>query len=149
VADAQEILAAAQSVVVVDWPTPDVPETLAHSGFEVTVHGGPGPDDWRAYKVDGGEVVVTKAPGPPDRAEVVYTHRPIDELPEILEMATQVGARVVWVHSGRSPDGAKDPRGCWMPEQVSATARGVVESAGFVYVEEPYIADVARRLGPL
>ena len=146
-ADPHDILAGAQSVLVVDWPIPEVPETLARCGFDVVVDGGPGPEDWHAYRLEGGDVVVTQVAGPPDRAQVVYSHRPIDELPEILELAKELGATAIWVHSGRSPDGSKDPRGCWMPEAESARARGLVESAGFVYVEEPYIADVARSLG--
>ena len=148
VPDPDEILAAAQSVLVVDWPVPDVPETLARCGFDVVVDGGPDPDDWQAYRLEGDEVVVTRAPGPPERAELVYSHRPIGELPEILEMAAETGATTVWVHSGCNADGAKDPRGCWMPPEESARARGLVEAAGFVYVEEPYIVDVARRVRP-
>ena len=133
-------------MLVVDWPTPDVPETLARSGFEVVVHGGPGPEDWTAYRAQEGEVTLTRVGRPPDRADLVYSHRPLDELPEIVQMATQVGARAIWVHSGRAEGGAKDPKGCWMPAEDSAMAREIVESAGFVDVEEPYIADVARRL---
>ena len=146
-AEPHEILAAAQSVLVVDWPTPDVPETLARCGFEVVVHGGPGPEDWTAYRAEEGEVVRTQVGRPPARADVVYSHRPLAELPEIVETAAQVGATSIWVHSGRNADGAKDPSGCWMPAEDSKRARGLVESAGFVYIEEPYIADVARRLG--
>ena len=140
-----EILAAAHSVLVVDWPVREVPETLARCGLAVVVDGGPDPDDWQAYRLEGEEVVVTRAPGPPERAELVYSHRPIDELPEILEMAAEVGATTVWVHSGRNADGVKDPRGCWMPPGQSARARALVEAADFTYVEEPYIVDVARR----
>jgi hypothetical protein len=63
-------------------------------------------------------------------------------------MATQTGATTVWVHSGRNAEGMKDPSGCWMPAEESARARRIVESAGFAYVEEPYIVDVARRVRP-
>lgn len=34
-----EILRATQSVLVVDWPSRDVPDTLARAGYDVHVHG--------------------------------------------------------------------------------------------------------------
>jgi hypothetical protein len=74
----------------------------------------------------------------------VYTHRPIEELPEIADMARSIGARSVWIQSGRDETGAGDPRGCWLPEEESARARSIVESAGLQYVESPYIAEAVR-----
>jgi hypothetical protein len=61
--------------------------------------------------------------------------------------ALAVGAGAVWIQSGRAPDGAQDPRGCWLSEEDAAQARAVVEAAGLDYLDQPYIADVARRLG--
>jgi hypothetical protein len=36
--------------------------------------------------------------------------------------------------------------GCWVAESESGQARQIVESAGLVYLEQPYIADVVRRI---
>lgn len=140
------ILAAAHTFLVVDWPTRDVPDTLAHAGYEVVVHGGPGPDDYTAYEVVDGEVV-ERPVGRPRSADVVYTFRPLEELLEVIEAAVSVGARAVWIQSGLSTAGEKDPEGSWMPAEAAAGARAMVEGAGLEYVDGPYIADAVRRRG--
>jgi predicted CoA-binding protein len=142
---AEEILEAARSVVVVDWPSRDVPDTLARAGYEVHVHGGPGPEDWSAHRWDGGEVVVERTGRPPERADLVYSHRPLDELGGIVETAQRLGAVAVWVQSGRSPDGRRDPAGCWLAETESGWARALVEAAGLAYVDDRYLPDEVRR----
>ena len=38
-------------MLVVDYPSKDVPETLARGGFAVTVQGGPGPEDYVDYEL--------------------------------------------------------------------------------------------------
>jgi hypothetical protein len=147
VTDVESILAAAHSFLVIDWPTRDVPDTLARAGYEVVVHGGPGPEDYTAYEVDGDAVIQRQVGRPPRSADVVYTHRPLEELPEVVEAALSVGARVVWVQSGRGPDGEKDPTGCWMAAEAAAGARALVEAAGLEYVDAPYIAGAVRARG--
>jgi predicted CoA-binding protein len=124
--DVDSILAGARTFLVVDWPTRDVPNSLALAGYEVVVHGGPGPEDYTAYEVVDGEVVERRAGRPPERADVVYTYRPLDELPEIVETAVGLGAGTVWVHAGDD------------------TARSVVEGAGLAYVDHPDIAGAVR-----
>lgn len=141
-ADGAALLRAATTILLVDWPSRDVPDSLARSGF--TVVSNDGPDEYNAYVIDGGEVRVRDVGKLPARADLVYSHRPIDELAEIVETAKSVGAKAVWVQSGRDDKGAKDPRGCWMPREESDSARAIVEAAGLSYVDEPYIADVAR-----
>lgn len=147
-AKAEQILAAASSILLVDWPSRDVPETLARAGYQVFVKGGPGPADFSAYEVRGGEVVSVPAGRVPEHADVVYCHRPVGELPQIVVIARQVGATVVWHQSGLTSDGQRDPRGCWASEATSGEARTIVEAAGLTYLHEPYIADVARRITP-
>lgn len=67
-------LAGVRSVVVVDWPTKDVPDSLVRAGLEVAVHGGPRPEDWSAQELGpDGVTVVGRATGtPPDHADVVW-----------------------------------------------------------------------------
>ena len=43
--DADAILRSAESILVIDWPTEELPETLARAGYVVVVKAGPGPDD--------------------------------------------------------------------------------------------------------
>jgi predicted CoA-binding protein len=147
VSEAERCLESARSVVVVDWPSRDVPDTLATAGYEVFVKGGPGPEDYSVYELRGGEIAVRSAGRAPERADLVYSHRPLAELPGIIALARQVGARAVWCQSGLAGAGKRDPTGCWTPVEASREARGLVESAGLSYIEGPYIADAVRRLG--
>ena len=43
--DSDQILLTAGSILLVDWPSTDVPETLAGAGYAVFVKGGPEPDN--------------------------------------------------------------------------------------------------------
>jgi hypothetical protein len=134
------------TVLVVDYPSRDVPDALARTGFTVTVHGGPGPEDYRDYEFHGDDVVIRDRGRSPSNADLVYVHRPVTELPEIATRAAALGARAIWLQSGERSDGQKDPRGCWLDDERSRQARTVVERAGLAYVQEPYIGDVARAL---
>ncbi|MDQ4069650.1 MAG: hypothetical protein M3203_09325 [Actinomycetota bacterium] len=71
-----DILSDAETVLVVDWPSRDVPEALARAGLYVVVHGGPGPDDYAAYEDRDGDVVTRHLGHPPERADVVYVSAP-------------------------------------------------------------------------
>lgn len=145
--DAELILGTARTVVVVDWPSRDVPDTLALAGYTVLVKGGPEPDNYSAYEVTRGEVVSRPAGTPPDTADLVYAHRPVAELPGIVMLAQRLGATAIWHQSGLAEGGSKDPRGCWLPEPEAQAARDMAESAGLAYLAAPYIADEVRRLG--
>ncbi len=141
----ERLLAATKTVLLVDWPSRDVPDTLARSGRTVISHDGPKPDEFNAYELDGAEVRLRAVGQPPERADLVYTHRPIDELGEIVEGAKAIGAKAVWFQSGLDGTGANDPTGVWLPDEESRRAREIVESKGLVYVQEPYIADAVRK----
>jgi predicted CoA-binding protein len=146
--DSNRVLQAAKSVLVIDWPLVEVPETLARAGYTTVEHGGPEPDNYSEYELRGGEVVTGRIGHPPDHADLVYTHRPVDELAEIVDFAKQIGASAVWIQSGLADGGTPDKKGCWLPEDESQRARQIVESAGMTYIQEPYIADAVRNLEP-
>ena len=112
--EAEEILRGARTVLLVDWPSPDVPEALRAAGYEVVVKNGPGPDDFN--------------PARPERVVLVYVHRPASELPAIVALAAELGARAVW---------------CQTP---SGEARAAVEAAGLTYAGEPSIVAAVRGL---
>jgi predicted CoA-binding protein len=139
-----QLLADTHRVLIVDWPSRDVPETLARHGYSVVVQAGPGPEDYAAQDLVGDEVVARPIGRPPDRTDLVYAHRPVVELPGIVAMATALGAKAVWIQSGLRGPTTKDPHGCWMPHDQAETARGLVESAGLAYLDHPYIADAVR-----
>jgi len=140
-----EILKAVETVLVIDWPSKEVPELLALAGFRVVVHGGPGPEDYSAFEPKNGEVVVRPVGRAPERADLIYSYRPLSELPEIIETARGLNAKTLWTQSGLSATGVNDPKGCWIPEEELAVARKLVELAGLNYITEPYIGDLVRK----
>jgi len=144
--EAERILKAANRILVVDWPSRDVPDTLARAGYAVVVKGGPEPDNYQAQELRDGSVVARRV-SPPDHTDLVYSHRPLAELPGNVEMARGLGASTVWCQSGLAGPGMNDPEGCWVPEDQSREARSTVESAGLAYVDDVYIADLVRKLG--
>ena len=135
-----------ENVLVIDWPTKDVPESLTVAGFHVVVRGGPGPEDYSVYALNNGEIVTRHVGRAPDRADLIYSHRPFRELPEIIVTAKELHAKIIWTQSGVSAAGVDDPKGCWVPAEEQRLARNLVEAAGLNYVTEPYIGDVAREI---
>jgi hypothetical protein len=146
--EAERILDGTGTVLLVDWPSRDVPDTLANAGYEVFVKGGPEPDNYSVYACRDGQVEARKIGRQPEHADLIYSHRPLDELPGIVAMATTIGAKSVWYQSGLASDGAKDRVGCWVPADASHKARGIVESAGLHYIDNVYIADAVRQHRP-
>ena len=144
--DPHSILAAAKGVVVVDWPSKDVPVSLARAGLAVFVKGGPEPDHYSAYEVRDGEVTERRVGRAPASADIVYSHRPLDELPGIVDLALTLGATTIWAQSGLVAEGVDDAAGWWTPDDLSRQARAIVENAGLAYVDDTYIGDVARSL---
>lgn len=142
--DALALLRCARSIVVVDWPSPDVPESLVRAGREVFVKGGPGPRDFSVRELNGDQVIARPADQPPAHTDLLYAHRPAAELPALIELARGLGAQTIWWQSGLSGPDTRDPTGCWVPEDESQRSRRLVESAGLQYVDDVYIADAAR-----
>ena len=137
--DIARLLRETKTVLLVDWPSREVPDALARGGFTVISDEGPG--KYVAYEVEGGVVRTRDVGRLPERVDLVYAHRPIEELPEIVNTAKSIGAKAVWIQSGRDETGAKDTRGCWFAPEESSKARGIVEGAGLMYIEAPYIGD--------
>ncbi len=144
--EVEQLLEAASSVLIVDWPSKDVPDTLVRAGYTVMVKGGPEPDNYSVHDLSEGKVVQRAAGRRPEQVDLVYMHRPLEELPGIVAMATDVGAQAVWCQSGLASAGTNDPKGCWVPVDASRKARSIVESAGLRYVDDIYIADAVRQL---
>jgi len=147
VIEAESVLASARSVLLVDCPSRDVPDTLAGAGYRVVVKGGPGAGEFSEQQPSEGTFVSRPIGRPRERFEVVYAHRPLAELPAIIALAKEFGAQALWYQSGLVREDVKDPTGCWLPEGASREARGMVESAGLSYADDAYIADVVRSLG--
>ena len=135
--DAKDILKGVETVLVIDWPSKEVPELLARRSINVVVRGGPGPEDYSAYEVKDGEIVVRRTGCAPKHVDLMYSYRPLSELPGIIASAKELGAGTIWSQSGLNADGKKDLRGCWVPESELRAAREMVEAAGLTLIVEP------------
>jgi predicted CoA-binding protein len=144
---AARILADTRSVLVIDWPSRDVPASLAFAGFTVFVKAGPGPADYSTWHIESGEPVSRPLGHEPGRVDLVYCHRPLAELPGIVALAGRLGARALWWQTGLAGDGTKDPSGCWAAPGESGQARELAATAGLGYVDDVYIADAVRARG--
>jgi predicted CoA-binding protein len=146
---AARVLAGTKSVLVIDWPSRDVPAALAFAGFTVFVKGGPGPADYNVWQIEGGEPVARPLGHEPGHVDLVYCHRPFGELPGIITLAGRLGAGTLWWQTGLASDGTRDPLGCWVPPGESGRARELAGAAGLAYVDDVYIADAIRARGTL
>lgn len=142
----KEILKAVETVLVIDWPSQDVPDALTRAGFKVVVKGGPGPEDYFAHEMKDGKAESRRVGRPPESVDLVYSYRPLAELPGIITLAKTLRAKTIWTQSGLSGAGIEDRQGCWLPEDKLTWARNLVQSAGLNFILQPYIADVAREL---
>ena len=77
---------------------------------------------------------------------MIYSYRPLSELPGIIATAKELGAKTIWSQSGVNANGGNDPRGCWVADEELTLARNLVEAAGLWFIAEPYIGEVARKL---
>jgi predicted CoA-binding protein len=144
--DVETILEATDTVLVVDWPSQDVPETLARAGFTVIVQGGPGPEDYSTYECSGDAVIARRTGTVPEHVDLIYAHRPMEELPGLVARGEELGAKAIWLQSGLAATGTRDSTGCWVPEEELRMARQLVESGGLAFFHEPYIAEAVRQL---
>jgi predicted CoA-binding protein len=145
--DTSQILRAVRSVLVIDWPSKDVPESLVRAGLRVVVKGGPGPEDYFAWELIEGKIVNRRTGRPPEHVDLIYSFRPLGELPDTIAVVNSLHAKTIWYQSGLSADAVKDPRGCWLPEDQKTSAVRLTQSAGFQLITQPYIADAVRALG--
>jgi hypothetical protein len=126
---AEAVLKATQSILLVDWPSRDVPDTLARAGFTVVAQ--EGPDAYVTYARVGDRVEPRAGADRPASADLVYAYRPLDELPDIIVLAGELGAGAIWLQSAGTA-GEFD------------VARQAVEGAGMVFVSGLDIADAVR-----
>ncbi len=126
--DPLQVLRTAEHVVVQDFPDASVPDSLLAAGLTVTTYGGPEPADVTTQELVDGAVVLRQRGRRPDRADLLYVHRPLAEIDRILDEARRLGVRTLWRHAD-GPDGDLDDEGgAW---------RRPVEAAGLAYVQGP------------
>jgi len=112
----ERTLADATNILLVDWPSQDVPRALLESEFTVFGYSPhrystaelveSEPHDTEDKSVfpprddnDIGHLVFRPFEGKPESIDVVYAYRPDDELPGIIERHVKpLGASVLWLH---------------------------------------------------
>ena len=145
---ARGVLPAGAVVVLVDWPSPDVPRSLLAAGLTVLsvnhvrrtassysvadgeVVAGDGVDVLPAERRGDGDLVIRRLDAMPSHADVVCAYRPTAELAAITQMAVEFGAHTMWVQGDAA-----------LPDD----ARRIAEDAGIRVVEGVSIADAARE----
>ena len=113
-------MASGERVLLIDWPSLDVPESLARSGYYVVAQ--EGPSTYVEYEMDG-DTVSRREADEPTAVDTVYAYRPLHELPDIVAMASSLGALTVWWETGPEPA---------TPDDLER-AREIVTSAGLAF----------------
>lgn len=131
--DYRELLQRTERILLIDYPGRIVPDTLARRGFDVIAHEGPGPEEYYRYSIDGDEINKSPLGGPPTAADLVFSHRPLDELAPIVKEAVRLGAHGLWQHEGYTTE-------------ERSQAEALVSSAGLVYIDAPYILDAVAEV---
>jgi hypothetical protein len=113
VTEAGQILRETGSILLVDWPSKHMPETLVRAGYAVVVKGGPEPDNYWAYEVRDGEAVSRRTGEAPAAVDLVCSYRPVE------------GKRRVAPPSGgtmtpRNTETSRGPGGCRQSRRVAA-----------------------------
>ncbi len=123
----KHILENTKAILLVDWPSPEVPRSLLKAGFIVF---GYSPDRYSAIELDDNEnLVFRKLDDQPDSVDIVNVFRPEEEHAGIINSRVlPLKAKVLWLH----------------PPVKSASTAALAAEYGLVFVEGIDIAEVAR-----
>ncbi|CAN7354834.1 CoA-binding protein [Terrabacter sp. LjRoot27] len=144
--DAVEILRAARTVVLHDWPSEDVPNALVAAGLDVTFQGGPEPDDLYVTRLVDGRPETERVSGLPEHADIIYSHRPFDDMPRLLDEARRLGASTLWHQSGLDERGERDPAGVHLTDAEAEQRAALAREAGVDFVSAPSIVEAAAAV---
>lgn len=145
------VLGAAHDILLHNWPSTDVPDTLVKAGFAVTVYGGPEPDNISVSELVDGEVISRKTGVQPTHVDLMYVYPwpGFDlerDLPGVADHAQALGASTLWYQSGRNSDGSDNPESSWLADAEAARVEAIAKAAGLIAVHDAYIAQTAREL---
>jgi hypothetical protein len=149
VANPADLLKAARTILLIDWPNPEVPLALLGAGFTVFGFSPKGYSsieftlDPPSTNVDSSRLLLSDSTaksglltfrrlgGPPSSVDIIAVYRPVEELPGIIAgQVRPLGATVLWLQ----------------PPAVSAEARQMAATQGVKFVEGVDIAVTARAL---
>lgn len=138
------------SVLLVDWPSQDVPRALLSAGFTVlaanleartaSAYDVPGPDDPPApapgveiiapERAGDAPLVIRRLPAMPARVGAVALFRPQAEHADITRHAVTLRATAIWVQRG----------------PLSEEARRLADRAGIAVIEDLPVPEAIQRL---
>ena len=124
-----EILQAARSILLIDWPNIDVPGILVRQGFTVYCYS---PDKYTTAEISPKEdhLIFRGLDVAPDQVDIVNIYRPEQEHAAILaKHVLPLGGKVVWLQ----------------PPIVSRKTRSLAADYGLAFVEGISISEVVRR----
>ena len=130
----QHALPPGSVILLIDWPSQDVPRALVTAGFTVlSANLGRGTaSSYGIERRDGDEqLVITRLDTMPGRVDVVCLFRPPEEHAAITRRAVELGAHTVWVQRG----------------SLSDDARRIAMDAGLTVVDNISIADASSAPG--
>ncbi|TMI79931.1 MAG: hypothetical protein E6H10_14615 [Bacteroidetes bacterium] len=144
--DPGDVLRKAKIVLLIDWPTPDLPRTLLEAGFMVFCYSPNGytraeivveyPHDVNQKNIfppknkEGFLVFRPLASSPPD-IDIVNVYRPEQEHAKIVtSLLPAVGAKCIWLQ----------------PPVTSINTRDLAAKHKLIFIEGHDIAEIARQL---
>lgn len=127
--DPKDILKGAKTILLVDWPNPDVPRALLDTGFTVF---GYSPGEYAAIsQADNGKLVFDKLNEHPTSVDIVNVYRPEAEHMAIINNhVLPLNAKVLWLH----------------PPVKSAMTAAIAKEHGLIFIEGIDIAGVAKSI---
>ena len=126
--DPAAILGAARAVLLVDWPSADVPRALIEAGLTVF---GYSPSRYSTAQIAGDRLVFNPLDAHPAHVDVVCTYRPAAEMSDIVtSLVLPSGARTLWLQ----------------PPNTSGEARRLAAEHGLAFIEGVDIAAIARAM---
>jgi len=150
-AEARQILESAKTILLVDWPNPDVPRALLQADFTVFSYS---PNHYSQAKLaaeppqeitpqnifpprnnnDKGYLIFQKIEDRPDLVDIVSIFRPDEELAGII-------SKHVLPMKGKA---------MWIQPPVSSTlAPDLAKSHGLTLIQDYDIAEIAREIGKI
>lgn len=120
----------AKTILLVDWPGPDVPRSLVSAGFKVFSYS-PGSYCSVSLKAGSKNLLFTNTPDGPGQVDIVNIFRPEEEHPTIItQHVLPLKAKVLWLH----------------PPVTSAKTAALARESGLVFIEGIDIAAMANEL---
>lgn len=127
--DPLEVLKAAKTILLVDWPNPGVPRALLKAGFKVYSYS---PDEYTAARLGGDDdVLFDPLVERLGQVDIVNVYRPEEELYDIImHHVLPLKAKVLWLH----------------PPITSPRTREFAIKHGIIFIEGADISEIAAKI---